>query len=121
MTLDLMAQKHPPDAIFCANDMMALGCFDALSKLGLNVPNDVSVIGFDDREVAQFAHPPLTTLVLPHYEMGQIAATTLLDATSPNFSRPDRRRVECTLIDRSSVRVSGTRRRAAKPASIDAR
>ena len=103
MTHELMKLANPPDAIFCANDMMAVGCFDALRELGLRVPKDVSVIGFDDREIAQFTRPPLTTLVLPHYEMGEIAAELLIDAAGGLSSGPTQIKVECSLVERQSV------------------
>lgn len=102
-TRELMALKTPPDAIFCANDMMAVGCLDALKELGLRVPEDVSVIGFDDREIAQFTRPPLTTLVLPHYEMGEIAAELLIDAAGGLQAGPTQIKVECPLVERESV------------------
>ncbi|MFC0008728.1 LacI family DNA-binding transcriptional regulator [Devosia nitrariae] len=103
MTLELMAMDHPPHAIFCANDMMALGCYDALAKLGLKVPDDIAVIGFDDREIAQHMHPPLTTLILPHYEMGEIAAEMLIDGANGLRARHNRIKVECELVERQSV------------------
>ena len=59
--------------------MMAVGCYDALKERGLRIPEDVSVVGYDDREIAQFMRPPLTTVVLPHHEMGLQAAATLID------------------------------------------
>jgi LacI family transcriptional regulator len=104
MTYELMKLKRPPDAIFCANDMMALGCLDALTALGRKVPHDVSLIGFDDREVAQFTHPPLSTLVLPHYEMGEIAAQELIDSVNAAPRRLNHIKVECRLVERGSVR-----------------
>jgi LacI family transcriptional regulator len=103
MTQLLMALKEPPDAIFCANDMMAVGCFDALKEMGLRVPDDISVVGFDDREIAQFTRPPLTTLILPHYEMGEIAAELLIDAVGGLQSGPTQIKVECALVERNSV------------------
>ncbi|WP_246730237.1 LacI family DNA-binding transcriptional regulator [Nitratireductor mangrovi] len=103
MTQLLMALDSPPDGIFCANDMMAVGCFDALRELGLKVPDDVSVVGFDDREIAQFTRPPLTTLLLPHYEMGEIAAELLIDAAGGLKGGPTQIKVECTLVERDSV------------------
>jgi hypothetical protein len=66
----LMDLPSPPDAIFCANDLMALGCIEALKERGKSIPGDVSVIGFDNRDIAQFIRPPLTTLHLPMFEMG---------------------------------------------------
>nr|WP_274709388.1 LacI family DNA-binding transcriptional regulator [Nitratireductor luteus] len=103
MTRVLMSLANPPDAIFCANDMMAVGCFDALRELGLQVPRDVSVIGFDDREIAQFTRPPLTTMVLPHYQMGEIAAELLIDAAGGLQVGPTQIKVECPLVERGSV------------------
>ena len=103
MTLELMALENPPDAIFCANDMMALGCFDALRQRGLSIPGDVAVIGFDNREIAQFMHPPLSTLVLPQYEMGRTAAELLLDAAGGLDGQPSRIKVSCDLIEREST------------------
>jgi LacI family transcriptional regulator len=106
MTRELMLLDNPADAIFCANDMMALGCFDALKELGLSIPGDVSVIGFDDREIAQFTRPSLTTLVLPQYEMGEIAAELLIDAVGGLQAGPTQIKVECTLVERESVEAS---------------
>lgn len=103
MTLELMAMKNPPGAIFCANDMMALGCFDALNTLGLHIPEDVAVIGFDDRAIAQHTHPPLTTLILPHYEMGEIAVEQLIDSAGGLRAGPTQIKVECALVERESV------------------
>lgn len=115
MTLELMALDNPPDAIFCANDLMAMGCFDALKQLGLKIPDDVAVIGYDDREIARFLHPPLTTLVLPQYEMGQTAAELLLDAVNGLTTSPKRIKVECELIEREST--LGTRQPALEGAA----
>lgn len=106
MTMDLMALPEPPDAIFCANDLMAMGCIEALKQLGHKIPQDVAVIGFDDREIARSLHPPLTTLVLPQYEMGQTAAELLLDSAGGLEIGTTRIKVECELIVRASTRSS---------------
>jgi LacI family transcriptional regulator len=106
MTKELMALDNPPDAIFCANDLMALGCYDALRELGLSIPDDVAVVGFDDREIARSMHPPLTTLVLPQYEMGRVAAEMLLDQASGLNVKASRIKVECELVVRASTRVT---------------
>ncbi|HEY1452552.1 MAG TPA: LacI family DNA-binding transcriptional regulator [Roseiarcus sp.] len=100
---ELMALKSPPTAIFCANDLMAVGAYEALHELGLRIPDDVAVMGYDDREIAQHLHPPLTTVLLPHFEMGSIAAEILLDATSGSASRPRQIKVECPIVRRGSV------------------
>jgi LacI family transcriptional regulator, galactose operon repressor len=106
-THELMALKNPPEAIFCANDVMALGCFEALNELGKTVPDDVSVIGFDDREIAQRTHPPLTTLNLPHLEMGEIAVEQLIDSAGGLNVGPNQIKVECALVERESVQKTG--------------
>jgi len=105
MTLELMALDNPPDGIFCGNDMMALGCYDALRQLGRRVPDDVAVIGFDDRDIAQYMHPPLSTLVLPLYEMGRTAVELLLDDAGGLHSSPSRIKVECELVERQSTLI----------------
>lgn len=57
-TRQLMALEVRPSAIFCANDLMALGCYEALKELGLRIPDDVAVMGYDDQELAQHLSPP---------------------------------------------------------------
>jgi len=99
----LMQLGEPPTAIFCANDMMAVGCFEALHELGLKIPQDVAVIGFDDREIAQFTRPPLTTFVLPHFEMGATAAEYLIDHAAGLHARPAQIKIECPLVERQSI------------------
>lgn len=103
MTHELMRLPQPPDAIFCANDMMAVGSYEALKELGLQIPRDIAVIGFDDRDIAQYLHPPLSTLVLPQYEMGATAAELLLDAVSGLETAVPRIKVECKLVERQST------------------
>ena len=65
-----MALPAPPSAIFCANDLMAVGCYEALRELGRRIPDDVAVMGYDDREIAQHLHPPLTTVLLAAFRDG---------------------------------------------------
>jgi LacI family transcriptional regulator len=102
-TRALMALADPPTAIFCANDLMALGCYDALKEMALAIPQDVAVIGFDDREIAQYTRPPLTTLILPHFEMGACAAEILFEHSARRATRPAQLKVECALVERASV------------------
>src|SRR5690606_32193399 len=73
-TLELMQHHRPPTAIFCGNDRMAIGCYEALKQLGLSIPGDVSVVGFDDEDLASHIMPKLTTLKFPRREMGAWAA-----------------------------------------------
>ena len=102
-TRALMSLPQPPTAIFCSNDRMAIGCYEALKELGLSIPDDVSVIGYDDDEVARHLSPLLTTLVLPHRLMGRWAVE---QAKSPGESEREKHSVvklECPLIERDSV------------------
>jgi LacI family transcriptional regulator len=98
-----MKLENPPSAIFCANDLMALGCYEALKELGKRIPEDVAVIGYDDREIAQFARPPLTTILLPHYEMGTKAVEMIIDDATRSHGRATQIKVECPLVERDSV------------------
>jgi len=68
-----------PDAIFAANDLLAVGALAALRELGLRCPEDVAVAGFDDLELAAFTHPPLTTVAQPGYDLGRCAAEALFN------------------------------------------
>ena len=100
---ELMRLRPSPTAIFCANDLMAVGCYEALRELGLRIPDDVAVMGYDDREIAQHLHPPLTTVLLPHFEMGSLAAELLIDAAAGSTLRPRQIKVECPIVMRKSV------------------
>jgi LacI family transcriptional regulator len=75
---ELLALQERPTAIFAANDIMALGAIYAIQKAGLEVPADVAVVGYDDRDFAAWIRPALTTIRMPSYEMGQAAARLLL-------------------------------------------
>ena len=74
----LIAGRVPFDAIFCANDTMALGCMSVLADAGLAIPDDVGVAGFDDIPLAHYAMPPLTTMKVHISEIGERAMTVLL-------------------------------------------
>ena len=102
-TVTLLNLPDPPTAIFAASDMMALGVYDALKERGLRIPADVSVVGYDDREIARFMRPPLTTVVLPHTAMGHQAVEALLDGQALPGLRQPQIKVECPLVDRESV------------------
>jgi LacI family transcriptional regulator len=102
-TRELMRLASPPSAIFCANDLMALGAYEALRELGLSIPGDVAVMGYDDREIARHLHPPLSTVLLPHYEMASIAAEWLFDLADGAETRPRQIKVECPIVKRGSA------------------
>ncbi|MFQ5398531.1 MAG: LacI family DNA-binding transcriptional regulator [Anaerolineae bacterium] len=73
----LLDMAEPPTAIFCFNDMTAIGVINALQRRGYRVPGDFSVVGFDDIDIASYYFPPITTVRQPVYEMGQMAVTKL--------------------------------------------
>ena len=75
----LLALPGPPTAVFCYDDMTAIGALRQIRILGLRVPDDISLIGFDDLPVVRYCDPPLTTVRQPMPEMGRLAMETLLD------------------------------------------
>jgi DNA-binding LacI/PurR family transcriptional regulator len=83
--------NHPPDAIFCYNDLLAIGAIGSLHRRGFWIPQDVAVAGFDDLDVAAYIDPPLTTLHQPRYQMGVRASEmllALLDQTGQTIETP---------------------------------
>jgi DNA-binding LacI/PurR family transcriptional regulator len=75
----LLGFQSPPTAVFCYDDMTALGAMRQIHASGLHVPQDVSVVGFDDLTIVQFMEPPLTTIRQPMAEMGRLAMEAMLD------------------------------------------
>lgn len=104
----LLALADPPTAVFCYNDMTALGALRHLRRCGLRVPEDLSLVGFDDLFLAEYMDPPLTTMRQPMWEMGRAAARMLLDlisgkATVENIQMP------AELVVRASTAAPGER------------
>jgi LacI family transcriptional regulator len=75
----LLQQDPSPTALFVCNDLMAIGALHAAVQLGLRVPDDVAVVGFDDIELASYTIPPLTTVCQPKQEIGHTAIQLILD------------------------------------------
>lgn len=103
--LTVMQVPNPPTALFCFNDRMAMGAYYALRELGLRIPEDVAVMGFDNQEtVAAALNPGLSTMELPHYEMGKWAFNYLLERINQEADpHPVQHIIECPYIERSSV------------------
>jgi len=99
---DLVARSTRPTAVFCTSDEMAIGLMRTLFSAGLRVPEDISVAGFDDIEFAAVAEPPLTTIHQPRRELGQAAASALIELLQGRPS-PKRIRLETELVIRDSV------------------
>ncbi len=121
--LALWARDHRFTAVVTANDLLALGCYDALLELGLRVPDDIAISGFNDMPFVDKLRPPLTTLRIPHYKMGAQAARTLLARLSNPVAPVEHIRFKPELVVRGSTAphkgrepVSGLRQRGARSA-----
>lgn len=79
---ELLSRKVRPRAVFCANDLMAIGAMDAVREAGLQLPRDLALVGYDDIEAAALITPALTTIVNPAYEMGNACGGLLLERMS---------------------------------------
>ncbi|WP_104168008.1 LacI family DNA-binding transcriptional regulator [Arthrobacter sp. SX1312] len=102
---ELLTQSDRPTAIFAASDQMALGVYEAARQQGLRIPDDLSVIGFDDLPEAGWASPPLTTVRQPLSEMGSLAARTLVRLIRGGAVESPRIELSTRLVQRSSVRA----------------
>jgi LacI family transcriptional regulator len=102
-TRKLLALADRPTAIFCQNDKMAMGCFDAIRDAGLKIPEDISVIGYDDDELSRHLRPQLTTVDLPHRSMGAWAIRQLEDLAVPEGKARSIHKMPCLLVARASA------------------
>jgi LacI family transcriptional regulator len=108
---DLLAMPGPPTAIFAGSDQQALGVYEAARQRGLRIPQDLSVVGFDDLPVARWVSPPLTTVRQPLAEMGRAAAQILGDLIEGVSPRSRRVELSTELIVRESTgTLAGTQR-----------
>lgn len=102
-TRQLLSLAKPPTAIFCSNDRMAIGCYEALKDLGLAIPGDISVIGYDDDEVARHLSPPLTSMNLASRAMGRWVIEQLFHGAIGGNQRHPLTKLECELVERESI------------------
>jgi LacI family transcriptional regulator len=103
--MHLLSLEDRPTALFCFNDRMAMGAYDAIRKLDLRIPEDVAVMGFDNQDIiAAHLYPSLSTMELPHYQMGSWAAQHLVKLLSESENgNPVQHKIECRLVERESV------------------
>ncbi|MET1087356.1 MAG: LacI family DNA-binding transcriptional regulator [Arthrobacter sp.] len=102
--LKLLSTPEQPTALFCFNDQMAMGAYQAAGHLGLKVPADISIVGVDNLElIADALWPGLSTMALPHYEMGRWAVLKLLNQLENPDAPPVHEKVTCPLVERDSV------------------
>nr|WP_230979124.1 DNA-binding transcriptional regulator CytR [Intestinirhabdus alba] len=103
--MQLLELPQPPTAIFCHSDVMALGALSCAKRQGLKVPDDLSIVGFDNIALAEFCDPPLTTVAQPRFEIGREAMLLLLDQMRGQNVTGGSRLMECELIVRGSTRA----------------
>jgi LacI family transcriptional regulator len=93
-----------PTAIFCFNDRMAMGAYRAARHRDLEIPRDLSIVGYDDQQsIAEALDPPLTTVALPHYDMGRWAMEVVLGLREPPTDDDGVLHMPCPLVRRDSV------------------
>ena len=102
-TVKLLNLAQAPTAIFCQNDRMAIGCYEALKERGYVIPRDMSVVGYDDEEISRHLFPQLTTLILPQRAMGLWVVEQLRHAQTGHGSTFAVTKLECELVVRDSV------------------
>jgi DNA-binding LacI/PurR family transcriptional regulator len=100
----LMDLPDRPTAVFVGSDTVALGAFQAVNDCGLKVPDDISIIGFDNIYLGKYLHPPLTTVHLPAFELGKQAGDTIIKAINAETMHTIRVLLPTQLIIRSSTR-----------------
>jgi LacI family transcriptional regulator len=99
----LITKNDLPDAIFCFNDPTALGALKAIKEAGLKCPDDVALVGFSETEIAQLVEPPLTSILQPTFEIGEMAAKLLLEQLDENSHIPYR---TVSLLAKMNIRKS---------------
>ena len=98
----LLSKKSLPTAVVCNSDWIAVGAMNAISEKGLKVPDDISVVGFDDLPVSAFLNPPLTTAKTEGYEEGRLACNMLINYLRGEKVSPVK--LKCKIIERKSVK-----------------
>ena len=99
---ELLSNINRPTAIFCFNDDIAIGAIHEIKKHGLRVPDDISVVGFDNIKVSAYIDPPLTTIDQPAYDMGRKAVEVVLQQIKKKPLQRDREIVQFSLLERES-------------------
>src|SRR6266700_3719830 len=108
--VELLNLPDPPTAIFAANDLQALGVYEAARQAGIRIPEDLSVVGFDDLSFTQWAGPPMTTVRQPLVQMGAAAAELVLAVADGNPPKNNRLELATTLVVRQSTAPPRTHR-----------
>ena len=104
MMQKILESDHLPTAIFAASDAIAFGAMRAIQEKGLSIPDDISIIGFNDTEMSSYTTPALTTISAPAYDMGQHGANLIYAATNLNINTPLKAKIPCQLVKRESCK-----------------
>lgn len=102
MMKEMLEGKQIPTAVFAASDAIAIGAMKAIKEKGLRIPEDISIIGFNDNDMSSFTEPPLTTMHAPSYDMGQHGANLVYVAGNLDIRTPLKVMIPCTMIKRDS-------------------
>lgn len=102
MMKEILLKSEHPTAVFTASDALAFGAMKAIKEAGLKIPEDISVIGFNDTEMSAFTSPALTTIHAPAYDMGQHGANLLYVASNLSIHTPLKIKIPCYLVERDS-------------------
>jgi LacI family transcriptional regulator len=112
---EILARPQRPDAVFAANDMMAIGCLNALLEAGVRVPHDIALAGFDDIPTARYISPPLTTVRAGIADLGGRALERLVQIIDrPQDAQPSKEVVAAELVIRASCGAAGNGKNADK-------
>ena len=104
MMNSLIADGNLPTAIFATSDPIALGALRALAENGISVPDDISIVGFDNINITNFTNPPLTTIHAPAYDMGYLGAYIVFNISNSSWWPAMKIKLPCKLIERESCR-----------------
>lgn len=102
MMNELIREEKIPTAVFAASDHIAIGAMKAIHENGLRIPEDISIIGFDDVDLCNFVSPALTTMHAPAYDMGQYGVNFRFAASNLIQATPIRVKIPCRLVERES-------------------
>jgi LacI family transcriptional regulator len=101
--MQLLSLAEPPTAVLTSNDLTAIGALRAVTRVGLRVPGDISVVGFDDIELSRFTQPPLTTIRLSRDELGRKAFDALYETVAGLRQAGHEIKISTSLVEREST------------------
>jgi DNA-binding LacI/PurR family transcriptional regulator len=102
--LKLMSSKNPPTAIFVCNDTMCTGAYNACAELGLKIPDDISIVGFDDAQFSRYMNPPLTTINVSLPNLAKTATDLLIKAIDEDHPNLSQKLINLDIVKRNSCK-----------------